>query len=160
MEAFAIISIVSSIVQLVDFGASCLTSGLEIYRSIDGVTDEHEAIGIATEHLSTLNTQVQAAQWSQAQQALQDLCDQITTTTTELIGALRKVKVEGKKTRFKCMRKAIRSVWSSEKIDGMERKLNGYKTALNLHVSVDIRYVWSYRSVIRTDTALQESCTR
>jgi hypothetical protein len=56
MEAFAVISIVSSIVQLVDFGASCLSSGLQLYRSTDGVSDEHEAIGIATQHLAVLNT--------------------------------------------------------------------------------------------------------
>jgi hypothetical protein len=160
MEAFAVISIVSSIVQLVDFGASCLSSGLQLYRSTDGVSDEHEAIGIATQHLAVLNTQVRTADWSHTDQALQNLCNQITSTTTELLGALKKVKVTGKKTKFKCMRKAIQSVWSGEKIEGMERMLNGYKAELNLHISVEIRYVQRARSVPLTDYNPQKGYTR
>lgn len=37
------------------------------------------------------------------------------------------------------MRKALRSVWSKEKTEGIEKRLAGFRDELNLHIVVDLR---------------------
>ncbi|KAI0865925.1 hypothetical protein F4860DRAFT_458214 [Xylaria cubensis] len=70
MEAFTTIQIISSIVQLVDFGSECVAKGVELYRSNDDVLNENAAIEIAATHLTTLNNEVNNA-FSNADQQLQ-----------------------------------------------------------------------------------------
>jgi hypothetical protein len=140
MEVFATVQVVSSIVQLVDFGSKCLCKGLKLYHSSLDALDEDLAIEVTAARLTTLNNKVRTATTSLADPSLQALCDQITDTTAELLNALDKVKVMGKKTRWTCMRQAIKSVWGKEKIAGVESRLAGFRNELSLHICVLIKY--------------------
>lgn len=141
MEALAVVQTVSSIVQLVDFGSSCLQKGLQLYHSSSGVLDENLAIEATAIHLTSLNDAVKTSAVSVADPTLQDLCDRITATAVELLAALRNLKVQGTRTKWKSMRKAIKSVWGKEKLAAIESRLSGFRSELNLHISVSARYV-------------------
>jgi hypothetical protein len=70
---------------------------------------------------------------------LQELCIAIAHASADLLGALAKLKVQGNKTKWKTMRKAIRSVWSKEKVHDLEHRLSSFRDELNLHITVKIR---------------------
>jgi hypothetical protein len=53
---------------------------------------------------------------------------------------LEKLKVKGVNSRFKTFRKALRSVWSEEKIQEVERRLAMFRDTINLRVLVNFRY--------------------
>jgi len=139
MEAFATVQIVSSIVQLVDFGSNCLAKILQLYRSNSGVLDENSAIEATAIHLNILNDTVKTSAVSVTDQALKDLCGRTTDTAAELLAALDKLKVQGHHTRWKCMRKATKSVWGKEKLINVEGRLANLRDELNLHVCVSLR---------------------
>lgn len=139
MEAFAAVQVVSSIVQLVEFGSNCLAKGLQLYHSSSGALEENLAIEATATHLNTLNDAVKTSAVSVADQSLKDLCNRVTITAAELLTALGKLKVQGSQIRWKCMRKAFKSVWGKEKLANVEDRLASFRSELNLHVCVSIK---------------------
>ena len=139
MDAFATIQIVSSIIQLVDFGTKCVSKSVELYSSADGVLVENATIEKAATHLTNLNEKVKDAQLSKSDQALQDLCKDVAQVSSELLDVLDGLKVKGTKTKWKSLRKAIKSVWGKEKVKELEEMLAGFRDTLNLHICVEMR---------------------
>ncbi|KAH7134172.1 hypothetical protein EDB81DRAFT_858821 [Dactylonectria macrodidyma] len=139
MEAFAAIQIISSIVQLVEFGYKCVAKGVELYQSTDGVLDENAAVQIAVVHLTTLNDEVGNAVCSTTDEQLRDLCSKVTEVSSELLKVLERVGVHGTKTKWKSMRKAIKNVWGKEKVKELESNLASIRDTLNLHICVRMR---------------------
>jgi len=91
-------------------------------------------------HLIELSTALQAsAGSSQGDPALEKLCDCCNDVAKELLEALGKLKVDGKKGKWSSVRKALRSVWSKEEIDGIQKRLESFRDEMNLHIVVDLR---------------------
>ncbi|KUJ08014.1 uncharacterized protein LY89DRAFT_691323, partial [Mollisia scopiformis] len=63
--------------------------------------------------------------------------ENIETITEELLSLIRKVK--GVNSRIKSFRMALRSVWSEQKIQEIERRLEMFREAINLRVVVNFR---------------------
>ena len=139
MEAFATIGIISSIVQLVDFCGKCTGKGLELYRSSSGVLDNNAAIELAVNHLVLLQREVEAGATYAADVSLQNLCSAVAVASSDLLKALEKLKVKGENTKWKSMRKALKTVWRKEEIEELEHRLVNFREELNLHYIIDIR---------------------
>ncbi|KAF2236114.1 hypothetical protein EV356DRAFT_531359 [Viridothelium virens] len=139
MEAFAIIGTISSIVQLVDFCGKCTGKGLRLYRSSSGILDSNAAVELAVNHLTLLQRKVEAGATYAADSSLQQLCRAVAETSSDLLRALEKLKVKGKTTKWKSMRKALKSVWTKEEIEELEHRLANFREELNLHYTIDIR---------------------
>jgi urease accessory protein UreF len=141
METLAIIGIVGNIVQFVDFTGKLISKSTELYRSSEGALAENIDTKTATNHLVLLNSKLQNAATTAGDSALESLCKSCGTAADELLAALDKVKVKGKQDKWKSIRKALRSVWSKEEIEELERRLARLKEELNLHVVVGLRCV-------------------
>ena len=134
-EALAVIGSVSAVVQLVDFSSKCISKGVELYRSGDGILDANAAIELAVNHLTTLRVQVE----DEAVRLLQNLCSTVSGASSDLLGALAKVRTRGDKTKWKTLRKVIRSVWSKEENLDLEHRLCSLRSELNLHITIRTR---------------------
>jgi hypothetical protein len=141
MEALAIVGLVGNIIQFVDFGSKLVSKSVELYQSSDGVLMENIDAEVATNHLVILNDKLKDSATAAGDGALKDLCVLCGATATELLTVLGKVKIQGKNSKWKSMRKALRSVWSKEEVEELERRLLNLKNELNLHVVADIRCV-------------------
>jgi hypothetical protein len=141
MEALAVIGLVGNIVQFVDFGSKLISKSIQLYQSSDGVLTENINMETATNHLFRLNNKLENAANSTGDKALQALCKSCGTVADELLGALDKLKVHEEKKKWKSMRKALRSLWSKEKIQEIEKQLASFREELNLHIVVDLRCV-------------------
>lgn len=139
MEVWAAIACVSRIVQLVDFSARCISKTSEIYRSSDGVLESDSAIKDVTNRLKQLTENLASAASSSDDTGLCELCVEVGEVSNELLAALTKLDIEGTISRWKSLRKAIRSVWSKEKLTELQHKLDALRDQLNLHVSVRLR---------------------
>ncbi|KAF2267333.1 hypothetical protein CC78DRAFT_566278 [Lojkania enalia] len=139
MEVFATIGTISSLVQLVDFSSKCIAKSVRLYQAESGVLDENAAIECALNHLVSLKNELEIPSAVATDRLLQELCIAVTETTSELVHALEKLKVRGENTRWETMRKAIRSVWSKDKVRELEGRLDSFRSELNLHVSVRTR---------------------
>lgn len=141
METLAIVSLVGNVVQFVDFSSKLIAKSTELYRSSEGALAENIDAETAAKHLVLINNKIQATVTAVSDEALKRLCESCRTTADELLAALDKVKVNGKQGRWKSTRKALRSVWTKEKIRELEGRLAKFKEELNLHIVVDLRYV-------------------
>lgn len=141
METLAIIALVGNVLQFVEFSGKLIAKSTELYRSSEGALAENIDLETAASHLVLISTKIQDSATSVNDEALKRLCESCKSTTEELVAALDKVKVDGKKDRWKSIRKALRSVWSREKIYELDRRLSRIKEELNLHLVVDLRYV-------------------
>jgi N-terminal domain on NACHT_NTPase and P-loop NTPases len=141
MDILATIGLVGNIVQFVDFGSKLVSKSAKLYRSSEGALEENIDTETATNHLLLLNDKLKDAATSTGDTTLKDLCEACHTVARELLEALDKVKVKGKQQKWKSIRKALRSVWSKEDIEELERRLAKLRTELNLHVVVDLKCV-------------------
>lgn len=142
MEALATIGLVGNIVQFVDFGSELIDKSIELYHSYDGALAENVDIEAAAKHLAVLIKKLEDDAIVTGDEALQDLSRSCRNAANDLLAALNTVKVKNtQQKKWESIRKALRSVWSKEKIGELEQRLAKFKEELNLHVVVQLRYV-------------------
>jgi hypothetical protein len=141
METLAVIGLIGNIVQFVDFSGKLISKSIQLYQSSDGVLTENINTETATNHLIRLNNKLENAANATGDKALHSLCKSCGVVAVELLRTLDKLKVEGEKKKWKSTRKALRSLWSKEKIQGIEKQLTSFREELNLHIVVDLRCV-------------------
>jgi hypothetical protein len=139
METLAIIGLVGNIVQFLDFSGKLISKSTELYRSSEGALAEHIDVETVTNHLVLLNGKLKNAATTTGDGALESLCISCGTAADKLLAALDKVKVKDKQHKWKSITKALRSVWSKEEIEDLERRLARLREELNFHVVVDLR---------------------
>lgn len=71
---------------------------------------------------------------------LQILCDGCAAIADELLARLDRLKVAGKHKMWKNFKKAIDSQWSQKELESLSRKLTEYRTALDTHVLINLKY--------------------
>jgi hypothetical protein len=141
METLAVIGLVGNIVQFVNFGSKLISKSVQLYQSSDGVLTENINKETATTHLIRLNSRLENAANATGDKAIEALCKSCSAVAVELLGALDILKVHGENEKWKSMRKALRSLWSKEKIQDIEKRLASFREELNLHVVVNLRCV-------------------
>ena len=140
LDPLTAIGLVGNIVQFVDFSSRIVSKTRQLYQSADGALTENVDTETVTKDLIELNTKLQArGSHTSGISPLEKLSTACNNVGNELITALGKVKVDGKKGRWKSTRKALRSVWSQEKIEGIEKRLAGFRDEMNLRIVVDLR---------------------
>ena len=140
MEPLVAIGLVGNIVQFVDFTSKLITKTAEGYRSADGALVDNARLEAATNDLLALNDQIDCnATTGSTDPALLSLCSSCNDVAKELLAALSKLKAEGGKSKWKSFRKALRSVWSKEKVLEIERQLSNFRDEINLRIVVDLR---------------------
>jgi hypothetical protein len=141
MEGLVVFSIICNVVQFVDFSSQLISKSVRLYQSSDGSLAENINLEAATIHLLRLNSKLEHTANAASDKALAALCKSCGTVAVELLGALDKLKVHPAKEKWKSIRKALRTLWSKDKIQELEKQLASFREELNLHVVVDLRYV-------------------
>lgn len=151
MDPLSALSIAAAVVQFVDFGSKLVSKGVQLYNSVDGVLVENADIERAMDRLSLLTgglktslTPGPQSSISESDRLLQTICKSCLDISDELRTQLEKLKVPANTShrKWKSFRKALKSVWSKESVDGLARKLESLKGELETHVLIGLRYVW------------------
>ena len=140
MEALAAVGLVNNIFGFIDFGMKVISKFTELYRSTEGALAENLDLEAAANHLITLERKLMvdvAVETTDTE--LVRLCKSSQSVATELLAALSKVKAEGKADKWKSMSKALRSVRSKDKIEGLAERLSRIRNELSFHLLVHFR---------------------
>ena len=137
----------SAIIQLVDFAVCLVSKSKEIHDSVDGVLDEYNDINIAATGLSARTSNLKQAilptsvptALSDEDQAIHGLCQRCMDISAELQTALERLRLHGPSTKWKSVRKALKSIWKKEQIEGLVKRLSTIKAELDSHVLVSLR---------------------
>jgi len=140
MEPLAAVSLVGTVVQLVQYATELASKTAEVRRSCDGVLTENETVETITKDLAELNEGLKMATAGTSPR-LAALCASCGELADELLARLARLKgpsasPPGKR---KSIRLALRSMWTKEEINGIERRLARFRDEINLHIVVEIR---------------------
>ena len=139
MDALSAVGLAANIVQFIDFTTTIVSKTRYLRSSANGVLAEDRDRKVATEHIQTLASKLRQTA-GVGDPVLDNLCSGCEAIAEELLAALAKLEVkERHKNSLESVRKAIRSVWSRDKINEIETRLASFRDELNLHVTVKLR---------------------
>ncbi|CAN9452136.1 unnamed protein product [Alternaria sp. RS040] len=138
---------VANVTQFVEFAIRILAKSHAIYNSANGSLVEYDDLSKVSGDVSVLSRKLQESLTTTAasssltadDQALCDLCKGCIDVSQELTKALETLTGQGKPGRFRSFRQALKSVWSKDDIDNLERRVKMYKEELNIRIIVGLR---------------------
>lgn len=147
IDPMTALGLAGNIIQFVDFAIKLFAKTREIHESAEGSLRTNLDIENATKTIQILQSKLIAvpsadnAQASETQHLLEGLCSSCNDTATELLRALEKLKLQGKKTTWKSMRQALKSIMGKAAILELSSRLDELRKVLEMTILVDLRYV-------------------
>ena len=151
MEPFSALAVATSAVQFVDFTSKLITESYKLHTSAKGQLEEHVILEKVTKNLRDvsidLSTQIEKqtvlANLSHNDKELQHLCKSCHEISLQLLEALEKLKAEDGSSKWKSFRQALRTVWTREHIEGLEKQLDRFRQQLVISILASFRQVMS-----------------
>jgi len=147
MEALAAVGLASSIVQFVDFATKIISKGYQYQKSVDGVLDENVELQAIADSLDQLSKGLVTSKGktfpsatrkknSKENEALKAVAMECQKIANDLSTAVDRLKITGKRTRWKSFRQALKSQWKKEEIEATLRRLRLAREDLIVHLLV------------------------
>jgi hypothetical protein len=147
LDPFSALSVAAALFQFIDFTAQIVSKGNHLFQSASGILPENESIESAAIRLrdlaGPLQPQTLAVGGYTEDGALKALCGECVDIATQLLAQLEKLKVSDNcnNRRWKSFRQALKSVWSKDKVDGLNKRLKGLDEQLRTHILLLLRYL-------------------
>ncbi|KAL0264369.1 hypothetical protein SLS55_000318 [Diplodia seriata] len=161
VDPFLTLAAAGNVAQFVVYAAQVISKGNEIHRSRGGALVEHEQLSVVTKDLSKLasgtKSFLETARLSSTldadEEALLQICSGCDDVAQELLGALGRVMSQGKQGRWKSIRKALKAVWTKDKIRDIDMRLSNFRDQLTLRILLQSKYVQCYPSSVQNPEA-------
>jgi seryl-tRNA synthetase len=144
MDPLSALGLAANIVQFVDFGSKLLSGAYELRNSPNGQLEEHAELETITKSLLTTSDNFKAsvskrgaACLSSNEKGLQTLCEECKNLAEQLLSALSKLK--GNKTKLKSIEQSLKIIWGRERIEVMQKRLDGFRQQLIVTILVALR---------------------
>lgn len=148
-ESIAILGVVASIVQFVDFGIRLLTKTQDMYRSADGLLKEHVEISEITDDVKKLTGQILTSSTDYGQivnenfKNLVKTCEDLSNKLLHLLKKLRRK--EGKAKTWQSVKASFNSIRRVQEVQNIYKRLWGVREQICFHLTVMLRYRITYR---------------
>lgn len=147
MEPLAALSLASNVIQVVDFSIRVVSKSSELYRSGNGQLVQHTDISTTSSDLNRLTSRLSASiadpsvhtVLNEDEQALYVLCKGCIDVSTELEEGLNKLQVFGTPSKWKSLRKALKTIWTKEHILELRLRLSDYRDQLDSRILLNIK---------------------
>jgi hypothetical protein len=146
MDPATALGIASSIVQLVSFSSDLISKGNEIYKSVDGALSDNVELATIAASLQELSSELPLTffnnpkrQLSKTEKQMQDLCQGCRKLSTQLLDAVKPLKISGSSTRWKSFRQALLTVWQEPQIIALEIRLERYRRQLETVLLISLK---------------------
>jgi hypothetical protein len=142
LDPLTAIGLAGNLVQFVDFSSKIVSKAKEIYNSAEGCLPEHNDAVTITKCLQTLNSKLQGrirTPTTANEQVLQELWVGCEEVAQELLGVLEIPKLEGNKSKWKSVGRALKDVRRGHKIERISKRLVHLRERLILTLLVDLR---------------------
>jgi hypothetical protein len=143
MDPITAFSVACGVIQVVDFGLQAAKKGREIYR--DGSLSQNQHIEYATRNLNQASTSLEQSlktlgttkQHSKDDVELRNLAVDCQEASKDLLSELEGLKLDPKKpSKRQAVKKGIKSIWKKDRIEELQRKLEGYQKALDTRILI------------------------
>ena len=145
LDPMTALGLAGNVVQFVDFSIKLLGDAHEIHKSAQGSLQENLDVEKVTEIIRTLQMKLRTQDGDninangKAENSLERLCLSCDETAEELLEALEKLKVQGKRSPWKSIRQAIQSIKGKTAVVELCGRLKRFQDAIELTILVDLR---------------------
>ena len=141
-EALAGLSVAANVLQVISFCGNLFTKSAEIYKSDNGMSVDHLELELIATRLRELCSEVtwsppqrqkngKPVAPSTAERQFQELCEETTTVSKELLKALNSLQQDAGRGKWVSFLQAIKTIWDQEKIDRQVAKMETCRIQLN-----------------------------
>ena len=146
LDPLTALGVVSSVIQIVDFGCKLVSETQEIYQSASGATRKHVTSLEITEDINILYKDLLGQNQSFPKLspddiALEKLVDSCSREAEELIKLLGKLKVPSDATQWESFKKAIKSKRKQGEVKDIETRLLKIQKQINSRLQMMMTYV-------------------
>jgi hypothetical protein len=144
LDPLTALSLVGNIVQFVDFSIKLLGKAHEIHNSTQGSLQENLDAETVAETIGALQIKLRIQDDDKnsdgkLDESLERLCLGCDEIAKELLDVLDKFKVQGKRSPWKSMRQAIKSMKGKTAVGEIYDRLKRFQETLELTILVDLR---------------------
>ncbi|CRG90151.1 Valine--tRNA ligase [Talaromyces islandicus] len=144
LDPLTALSVATSVIQFVDFGAKLISKGKEIYKSADGVLADHAEQAAISAKLADLTRALSGSidvsaitrELSPAENALQEVALDCREVAEDFTLAIDELRVTGNHRKWKSFRQALKSVWKKEGIEERLQRLDRLRQLVTVHLLV------------------------
>ncbi len=145
MDPLTALSLASNVIQVVDFSIRLVSKGFKIYK--DGSLAENIDAEVISQSLKSLNGKLQRSvqdskcggPLTEEDQSLMGLCANCESIANELLTRFGRIEGTSKHRKWKSARQALKSVTNKDDLELLARRLDRYRSAINLHVTITLR---------------------
>jgi hypothetical protein len=149
LDPLSALGLASNVVQFVDFSWKLLSSGNTIYHSKNGALLENQEVEMIADDMSQLTHRLhkslvltrKSALLTEAEKELMSLSQACEAVAKELLAALDKLKIKGKRHRWNSFLGALMTVWTEDKVAAIRRRLEEFRSQLDTHVLMSLRFI-------------------
>ena len=147
LDPLSALSLAGCIVQFIEFSTKLISTSHLLHTSTTGALVEHLELEAITNHLVELNGKIRSSRpaddpdqpLSKDEGKIKDLCENCDAVASQLLATLNKLKVQGHNNKWTSFNQALRTVWSSEKINTLRKRLLGYRAQLDTMMLMSLR---------------------
>ncbi|KAH6971068.1 hypothetical protein BKA56DRAFT_661025 [Ilyonectria sp. MPI-CAGE-AT-0026] len=146
MDPLTSLGLAANLLQFVEFATKLVGKASDIHKSAEGILPENSELWDITTRLQGLTQAINrrsegplSNQNGAETRALQEVCDECNKVALELNARFSKLATNGRMSRFKSYRQALKSVWNKEAIDALFKRLERFRGEINTYLLSAIR---------------------
>jgi hypothetical protein len=147
LDPVTAVGLAGNIVQFIELSGNVISKSHEIYKSSSGAVRDIIELERLTQAVIALDSQIcgtirppgTLSALTKEQQQLEDVRAHCMDIASELMKALKELKISDAPKKWKSFRKALRTVWEKKKIESIEMRLAACKNQLTMHAIIDMR---------------------
>jgi hypothetical protein len=148
MDPMSALSSASYCAQFVDYTSLMISGSTEICESPDGELIDYSHLEGVANRLLVLSNDIQIPDGVPSRdpvvsvgKELTELCEECTSISGQLLSALVMLQFHGRKEKWASVRHALRSLWTQEQIDTLQKRLETFRHRLVVDILASLRYI-------------------
>jgi hypothetical protein len=141
MDPVTAAGLASSIITFIDFSWSLVSGAVEIYHSIDGTLEENAYLEDVMGDLRSIAEDLSQGgpRKTKSERNLQLIAEDCHKDSKSLLNILEELRVPGKRTPWKSLKTAWASLRKKDRVSGLGKKLQGYRSEMLLYLGMILR---------------------
>ncbi|ETS75476.1 hypothetical protein PFICI_12420 [Pestalotiopsis fici W106-1] len=135
-EALAALCIACNVLAVVDFTWTLLTEAREIYKADNGASENVNFLETIVNDIKDRDDRSADAYTNN--QNLKKLVEESRVITSQLSAALMSMKSEGRRSKWKGFKAALKEVWGDGQVKGLAEKVGNLQSQIARHVLMSI----------------------
>ena len=150
MDPITAFSLACGVIQVVDFSIKTVIKCKEVYK--EGALSAYQELEDLTQNLVDVRSKLDLPSANQSaggvdtpnEQTLLELARQCSATADQLVEKFCSLKIEGPHKKRQAILKTVQLLWDKSEIQELQKRLDGYRDALDTEILINLRYVLLY----------------